>query len=216
MTASYTSDYYDELRDGCQRSAAAVVPLVLDMLEPKPRTVVDVGCGEGWWGEEFALAGAERVVGVEGDMTVRAPHVEGVVADLASARLASLGRFDLAVSLEVAEHLPPESAELFVQNLCELAPVALFSAAIPGQGGLGHVNERWPDYWAALFAEHGRSVTGWFRWLVWDDERVEPWYQQNLLLAFDDQTVEAQPEWGYDVPPRSVVHPAIFDLRRQS
>jgi SAM-dependent methyltransferase len=215
MTASYTSAYYDELREGSRRSAAVVVPLVLQAINSKPRTVVDVGCGEGWWGEEFALAGAERVVGLEGDMTVRAPHVEGVVADLASAQFSSVGRFDLAVSLEVAEHLPPESAEPFVENLCALAPVSLFSAAIPGQGGLGHVNERWPSYWAELFAQHGRRVTGLLRWTVWEDERVEPWYRQNLLLAFDPQVVTARPEWESDMPPRPVVHPAIFDLRRQ-
>jgi hypothetical protein len=49
-----------------------------------------------------------------------------------------VGRFDLAVCLEVAEHLPPERAESFIRELCDLAPVVLFSAAIPGQGGTGH------------------------------------------------------------------------------
>ena len=215
MTASYSSDYYDELREGSRRSAAVVVPLVLQAINSKPRRVVDVGCGEGWWGEEFALAGAERVVGIEGEMSVRAPHVECNVADLGTARFGSFGRFDLAVSLEVAEHLPPESAEHFVANLCALAPVALFSAAIPGQGGLGHVNERWPSYWAELFGQYRRRVTGWLRWSVWEDERVEPWYRQNLLLAFDPDAINGQPEWGYDMPPRPVVHPEIFDLRRQ-
>jgi hypothetical protein len=83
------------------------------------------------------------------------------------------------VSLEVAEHLPPESAELFADNLSQSPPFAMLSAAIPGQGGLGRLNERWPSYWAALFEQYGSRVTGWLRWVVWDDERVEPWYRQN-------------------------------------
>lgn len=38
--------------------------------------------------------------------------------------------FDLAICLEVAEHLPKQSAPGFIQSLVRLAPVVLFSAAI--------------------------------------------------------------------------------------
>lgn len=40
-------------------------------------------------------------------------------------------RFDLALSLEVAEHLPKKSAEIFVDTLCKLSDTIIFSAAIP-------------------------------------------------------------------------------------
>lgn len=61
----------------------------------------------------------------------------------------SLGRkFDLCVSMEVAEHLPPSRADSFVADLVGLAPVVLFSAAVPEQGGTNHLNEQWPDYGA--------------------------------------------------------------------
>lgn len=62
--------------------------------------------------------------------------------------------FDLAVSLQVAEHLPPSSAKGFIDSLAKLAPVVLFSAAIPLQAGAEHLNEQWPEYWAALFKTH--------------------------------------------------------------
>ena len=54
-------------------------------------------------------------------------------------------RFDLALSLEVAEHLPPECGSEFVQTLTDLSSVILFSAAIPFQGGTDHLNEQWPS-----------------------------------------------------------------------
>jgi hypothetical protein len=59
--------------------------------------------------------------------------------------------FDLAICLEVAEHLPPEAAEGFIDSLTRLAPVVLFSAAITFQVGNQHLNGQWPDYWATLF-----------------------------------------------------------------
>ena len=40
-------------------------------------------------------------------------------------------RFDLALCLEVAEHLPAKAADAFVASLVELAPVVVFSAAMP-------------------------------------------------------------------------------------
>ena len=60
-------------------------------------------------------------------------------------------KFDLAISLEVAEHLKSSSSEDFVQSLTTLAPMILFSAAIPHQGGLHHINEQWLEYWGDLF-----------------------------------------------------------------
>ena len=60
-------------------------------------------------------------------------------------------RYDLAVSFEVAEHLPPWLADKFVDLLCALAPIVVMSAATPGQGGVDHVNEQPHSYWAEKF-----------------------------------------------------------------
>ncbi|MGH9830080.1 MAG: hypothetical protein ACREDR_43265, partial [Blastocatellia bacterium] len=62
------------------------------------------------------------------------------------------------------------------------APLILFSAAIPGQQGQGHVNERWPSYWRRLFARHAFSMLDPIRPCVREDRRVMWWYRQNLLL----------------------------------
>lgn len=172
----------------------------------KPRSVVDVGCGEGWWAQAFADLGCD-ILGIDGEYVQGSPLGERFVARDLNEPLALSDTFDLAVSLEVAEHLPPERAESFVADLCALAPVVLFSAAIPGQTGAGHVNCQWPSYWVELFAKHGRQLSGALRWGIWTEEHVEPWYRQNLLLAW--------PEMGprplsWDTPPADVVHPDVY------
>lgn len=214
MTA-YDAAFYDTIRPGCQSSAAAVVPLLLahQIIEVGPVRVVDVGCGEGWWADAFASYGCD-VLGVDGAYVQGSPLGDRFVAHDLTQPLPSLGRFDLAVSLEVAEHLPASRADGFVADLCDLAPVVLFSAAIPGQGGVGHINEQWPAYWVEKFATHGMAASGALRWQVWDDPRVENWYAANMLVFA--RAPELYPAL-YDTPlalPWPVVHPVLYDARR--
>jgi len=213
---TYNQWFYDTIRPGVQASAAVVVPLVTNQLNP--RTVVDVGCGEGWWARAFADVGCD-VLGIDGPwMSGDRTHIPYYTHDLAKSVPNTIGRFDLAVSLEVAEHLPPGRAESFVTDLCRLADVVLFSAAIPGQGGAGHLNEQPAAYWAALFDANDYMVSGALRWMIWDNPKVENWYRQNLLVAVNTSRL---PETTYPAlfdtptaPPWDVVHPVLFDARR--
>lgn len=209
---TFGADTYALIRDGCQRSAGVVVPLVLDHLL-HVHSVVDVGCGEGWWAAEFARHGC-RVVGIDGGPTAAAaiPYRQHDLRDrLPKPR--DPRRFDLAVSLEVAEHLPAERAESFIADLCALAPIVLFSAAIPGQGGHGHLTERWPCFWVERFADHGYRCSGALRWSIWDDGRVENWYRQNLLVAACDDLAHGPLFDGPMAEPWAVVHPVLFEAR---
>lgn len=209
-TTPYDAAFYDLIRPGVQASAAVVVPLLFDLF--RPRTVVDVGCGEGWWGAAFAEQGC-HVLGMDGIYGGAALPDRFVTVDLGEP-FGSLARADLALALEVAEHLPEQRAAGFVQDLCTIAPLVVFSAAIPGQGGTGHINEQWPAYWAALFQGCGFAVSGALRWLIWSDPNVENWYRQNLLVA------AAEPQrWpdlfsGPHTEPHAVVHPVLYDARR--
>ncbi len=115
----------------------------------------------------------------------------------------------------MAEHLPESRAANFVSELTTLAPVVLFSAAIPCQGGLNHVNERWPDYWAALFAARGFVAADVIRWQVWNDSHVTWWYKQNSLLFVREDVVAANAKLRAAMDkapasPLSVVHPEQF------
>jgi SAM-dependent methyltransferase len=210
--AGYDTNFYDIIRAGTQASASVVVPAIL--ADIPARTVVDVGCGEGWWAVEFAARGCD-VLGLDGAYVQGSPLGDRFRPwDLATPLPGDLGRYDLAVCLEVAEHLPPGRAAGFVDDLCRLAPTVAFSAAVPGQGGVNHLNEQPPGYWANLFDEHGYAVSGALRWQLWDDDRVEVWYRQNLLVA--TSTPDVYPAL-FDTPltaPRYLVHPILFDARR--
>jgi SAM-dependent methyltransferase len=150
-----------------------------------PRSIVDVGCGSGGWLSAFAAAGVRDLVGLEGSPA----DPEMIDVEPSQIQACDLSKpfyldreFGLAVSLEVAEHLPEEAAASFIESLTRLAPVVLFSAAIPGQGGVGHLNEQWPTYWASHFSRNGFEVCDCLRDRVWRDRRVEWWYRQNVLL----------------------------------
>lgn len=217
MAADYSRRFYDEIRSGAVASACAVVPRLFELVQPG--RVIDVGCGEGHWLLAFEQLGAE-VIGLDGSYVTSSPLGDRFLPhDLARPLPEHLaGRFDLALSLEVAEHLPPARAAGFVRDLCQLAPVVVFSAAIPGQGGTGHVNEQWPRYWTELFEAEGFAVSGALRFELWEDDRVENWYRQNLLVAVAPSAA-GRPELAELLasplaPPWPIVHPVLYNARR--
>jgi SAM-dependent methyltransferase len=179
----YDAAFYADQADGSLRSARAIVPLVMELV--KPASVLDVGCGLGTWLAAFGEVGVCDVLGMDGDYVDRAklkiPADRFRPADLSSP--ANPGRtFDLAVCLEVAEHLPEKSSQKLVELLTTAAPAVLFSAAIPKQGGTTHINEQWPAFWQQQFAARGFIRLDAIRPKVWRDKRVEWWYQQNVFL----------------------------------
>ncbi len=124
-------------------------------------------------------------------------------------------RFDVAISLEVAEHLPAASADTFVATLVGLAPVLVFSAAVPEQGGASHLNEQWPEYWAKRFRAHGYIVIDCIRPRIWEDQTVDVWYAQNTLVYVAETELERYPRLvqehqRHGDTPLAVVHPQAF------
>jgi SAM-dependent methyltransferase len=151
-----------------------------------PESIIDVGCGEGMWLKAAADRGVVDIVGVDGVPISRAscrfPYEKFVCHDLS--KPFNLGRkFDLAICLEVGEHLDPEDASTLVINITRHADTVLFSAACPDQPGQHHVNCQWPEYWQDIFNAFGFRCTDTVRWSIWNDQRIEPWYRQNLLWA---------------------------------
>lgn len=192
IPSHYDRAFFDAISDGSLRSARVVAAVLLELLTP--RSVVDVGCGTGAWLKAFAerVKGLE-VTGIDGDYVDRSKLLfdqdRFVAADLT--RLVRIdGRYDLALCLEVAEHLPPRYGRGLVAALTGSAPLVLFSAAIPGQPGTRHVNLQWPFYWRALFAERGFVRLDPVRRRVWQDERVEWWYQQNIFLFANQEALD--------------------------
>jgi SAM-dependent methyltransferase len=182
----YDDRFYDAQMSGSYRSAKVYAELLSTFFTLD--SVADVGCGRGAWLKAFKERGAKNLVGFDGDWNAQGNMIEDditfVQCDLnRPIKMAENDKkFDLAMSLEVAEHLLPSSAETFVGSLTALSDVVLFGAAFTGQGGRNHVNERAPTYWAALFSSRTYVPFDLFRSAVWGNQDVEFWYQQNTFL----------------------------------
>lgn len=216
MAEAYSECFYDEMEESSLASARVVVPMVVSLVGP--RSVVDVGCGEGVWLIAFRECGVVDSVGIDGEW-VRTDALKISAGSFIPKDLEkpfNLQRtFDLAVCLEVAEHLDASAAGTLVENLTNLAPVILFSAAIPFQGGSHHVNEQWPEYWEELFATRGYVPVDCIRRHIWNDTRVSFFYAQNTLLyvkkadigAYANIGVEIEKGYGKALP---LVHPRMY------
>lgn len=220
MTAApYDGRFYDLLEGTADPSASVVVPML--RAAAPVASVVDFGCGTGGWLAAFRAEGVEDILGLDGPWVredqLRIPRDRFRRVDLASP-VALDRRFDCALALEVAEHLPPARAEGLVADLLAAASLVLFSAAIPGQGGVNHLNEQWPDWWARLFAGHGARPFDPFRAVLWHDGRVAWWYRQNLLLFATDEALARWPALarsGVAAAALPLVHPLLWEQRRR-
>lgn len=214
-TQHYDKAFYEAQSGGSYDSARIVLALLREVLPFA--SVCDVGCGAGTWVKALLELGVEDVLGLDGayaQPSLQIPERHFLAADLC-APLAVGRRFDLAMSLEVAEHLPRERSAGFVEDLTRLAPAVLFSAAVPCQGGTDHINERWQDFWAEAFARHGFACHDIIRPRIWNAPGVEVWYRQNTLLFLhrDHPHAEAVRAAAAGLTaPVAVVHPEMFPL----
>lgn len=181
---NYDSTFYERQASGSLRAANEVLPHIFELIHPK--SVCDVGCGIGTWLRASKQLGAEMVIGFDGS------HVDPSIllidpsefraGNLHESRLSLSPKVDLAISLEVGEHLREERADLFVEDLAGLSDNILFSAAIPYQGGEGHVNEQFPSYWISKFAKHGFFCFDFVRPRIWSRKEIPTHYRQNILF----------------------------------
>ncbi len=214
--SSYTKHFYKYHREGSRQSAREIVPLILELIQPE--RVIDVGCGAGIWLSVFQEYGVEDVWGIDGDWVdtrmLQIPEERFFPFDLKKPFQLDK-QFDVVMSLEVAEHLPGECAATFVDSLTRLGPVVLFSAAIPFQRGTHHLNEQWPDYWARHFQEKGYVAIDCIRKKIWQNDDVEWWYAQNILMFVRQNYLESHPvlkkEFEYTNPSQlSIIHPKLY------
>jgi SAM-dependent methyltransferase len=188
-----------------------VAPLVMDLV--RPRSVLDVGCGLGTWLKAFEECGVTDYLGVDGDYVdqnmLKIPVGRFQSHDLTK-RLTLGRKFDLVISLEVAEHLPEQAADIFVESLANHGDTHLFSAAIPGQGGQNHVNEQWPTYWEERFRQHGLYFHDVIRPAIWNNGQVDVWYKQNIFLVRKEKPAFPATRM------LSLVHPDLYQLKLQN
>lgn len=162
-----------------------IVPLLVDYF--KPTSVIDIGCGIGNFLAEFKKMGVSKVLGVDDDTASNSLRLhnlssnEFLLQDLNQPFTVN-GKFDIALCLEVAEHLNEQSADALVGSLVRSSDIVIFSAAIPFQGGQYHINEQWQDYWQQKFQQFNYLPIDLIRPLIWDNTNVKYWYKQNIIV----------------------------------
>jgi SAM-dependent methyltransferase len=206
MTASiYPAGFYQNRRVQTAHAAARIFS-VLPAALPRA-TIADIGCGTGTWLATALANGTRSAFGIEGDWVkpdmLDDPRIVFEARDLEQHFLGA--KVDLAISLEVAEHLSPARAEGFVADLVAMAPAIMFGAAIPGQGGVNHVNEQWQSYWAEKFLAHCYRPFDVVRPAIWTDPEIPAWYKQNTILYLNEALAAEM-----ELPP--VASPSLLDV----
>ena len=170
------------------RDAGRVMGAIHEVF-PQAIRQLDVGAGSG----AFAAAGARhglRVRALErsaaGRTLARAQRVTASPFDLRSASSAAREPVDLAYCFEVAEHLTPELGDRLVTFLAGAAPIVVFTAAQPGQGGYGHINEQPAAYWEQRFRAAGMQpapdAAGALRRAFAQNGVDGPWFERNVQV----------------------------------
>jgi SAM-dependent methyltransferase len=220
MNQPYDARFYEAHVETSLTSARIYLKYLWQFIQP--HSVLDVGCGRGAWLKACHELGSEVLLGFDGDWNSLPQMIDSSVKfqslDLNKSFFAP-HNVDLAMSLEVAEHLLPSAAPQFVKCLADASDTVLFSAAYSGQGGTNHINEQRHSYWAHLFAEQGLVPFDLFRPVFWGNDDVCFWYRQNTFLYCRSDGVAWRRikasglEEIADSSFMNCVHPDLFDLR---
>ena len=219
----YSRDFYDTRHQRTVYSANTILSIIFSRI-PEIDSAVDIGCGVGTWLSVLREKGVKDILGIDGEwmdkdlLVIPGDCFQAV--DLSQTIVPAARKFDLAISLEVAEHLPADRSQGFVAMLTEFADCVLFSAAVPNQGGLNHINEQWPSYWVDLFRKRSYAVCDLIRPRIWHNKGIPFWYRQNVLLfmkqAQRDETLGESSLLGADPRIMDVVHPDSNSARAQA
>ncbi|MGB3405204.1 MAG: class I SAM-dependent methyltransferase [Microcoleaceae cyanobacterium] len=179
----YNKAFYNAQSDGSLNSAKEILGYFFKLYQPN--SVVDFGCGIGTWLAIAHSLGIQDLLGIDGlwiDSEKFNPEVINYHLQDLEQPISLDRNFDLALSLEVAEHLTPQRGESFIQEMCQASDLIIFGAAIPGQAGTNHINTQPQSYWISLFESHGYHCLDLFRPVFWNSPKVEFWYAQNTFL----------------------------------
>jgi hypothetical protein len=130
--------------------------------EIKPTSLLEFGCGVGWYCDYISGQGTNPVHGIEPEpMDPECFKNEGCKQFCFDATSQEepdgmLEHYDMVLSLEVMEHIPREHHTKMFDYLASKKPrVVLFSGARPGQGGHGHIAERPEKEWISEWESRG-------------------------------------------------------------
>ncbi|GBR74264.1 putative methyltransferase [Candidatus Termititenax aidoneus] len=186
------SDHEEQATISAQKSARLILEIVKKYFMPK--SVIDIGCGAGTFLKCWQDMGVKELKGLDlysGDferLLVSKDLLD--IVDLNNFSAEKYPKYDMAISLEVAEHIQANSSKMFVNNLAKLSDLILFSAAIPFQPGTAHINCRPIQFWVDLFNAAGFDCFDCIRPAAMKNKDIEWWYSQNIMLFAKNQKRE--------------------------
>lgn len=184
VNKEYDKNYYGARMDFKNE----VYPLMGNIFDNilKPKNVIDVGCGHGILMDGLSCESVGIEASDEGFKQTKERGYEAYQIDL-RLPLDFKRRFDLAISIEVAEHLEEEYADIFVDNLISLSNRILVTASPKVEQY--HYNAQSKQYWIEKFCAKGFSLSETTNVLVETMRKKIPKardYLYNNLMFFEN------------------------------
>jgi len=179
------------------------------------KSILDIGSGIGTWLKVAEENGVKDYIGIDGawvdrkQLKIEEDHF--FEYDL-RIPLNLKRTFDLIICLEVAEHLPEESADTLIESIVSHGKMILFSSAVPEQGGQNHLNEQRHEYWSNKFNNYGFVYYDLIRPRIWNDNEIEWWYRQNIFLISKTPIKDAEKMINSNL----YIHPELFYQVKES
>lgn len=121
------------------------------------KTILDIGCGEGFSTEWFA-GNCDGVLGVDGlDQNIDRLKKIGIATlchDFTKSNLVFDEKFDLVWCCEFVEHVDERYVQNFIDTF-KCAGIVVMTHGLPGQSGHHHVNCQPSEYWIKKMEENG-------------------------------------------------------------
>ena len=169
----YTKEYFEKIQQEEGLQAFRLERILYDLY--KPRSVIDWGCANGLYLEPFMTENGCEVLGIENAsvaIEMRHPDIRIIKADMTQSisltpvnmqpvgvdLSAPANKFDMALCIEVLEHIEEKYAKVAIENICRSSDRLVVSIAREWQTGLGHVNLKPIEYWIQKFGWHGFRV----------------------------------------------------------
>lgn len=188
-----------------------------------PDSSLDFGSATGAWSEAAKSLGVRQCICVDGDWVPNALISKSVdlfvktnleVPDYSELEDLAYQWNRMGFLIEVCEHLSVRAADVLIGKLTDLCGIIVFSAAYPGQGGIGHINEAHLSFWEVFFRLRGYKSADVLRPSLWNDSELPIFYRQNIVVFFREDSPWEGFMRDFETPARPMIHPEVYDQLR--